>query len=75
MLARSGFCLSVSFLSIFNLFVCFYAWFEILGSGFCRVSSVSLIRWRNWVWNGYPFDLKDQRRIPRLDDSVLLMAS
>ena len=57
------------------LFVCFYVWFVILGSGFCRVSSVSLTRWRNWVWNGYPFDLKDQRRIPRLDDSVLLMAS
>ena len=57
------------------MFVCFYVWFVILGSGFCRVSSVSLTRWRNWVWNGYPFDLKDQRRIPRLDDLVLLMAS
>ena len=57
------------------MFVCFYVWFVILGSGFCRVSSVSLIKWRNWIWNGYPFDLKDQRRIPRSDDSVLLMAS
>ena len=65
---------------VWLLFLCVFlriysfgcVWFVILGSGFCRVSSVSLTRRRNWVWNGYPFDLKDQRGIPRSDDAYFL---